>query len=160
MQLAKAEGGGLLSETPQDIAHLLPHITREFEHELEEPDRLQLTLPEDTKATSRIDPDAFAILLRNLIENAIKHGDLAEPVTVRLTSGRTLHVVNAGPVVPPDELARLRGRFERGATAAEGAGLGLAIAEAITAGIGAWLDLLSPATGRTDGFEAILHLPE
>jgi len=61
--------------------------------------------------------------------------------------------------VPPEVLARLSGRFERGNTAAKGVGLGLAIAEAIAAGSGATLCLLSPATDRTDGFEAVLQLP-
>jgi hypothetical protein len=37
--------------------------------------------------------------------------------------------------------------------------LGLAIAETIAAGTGARLELVSPAIGRTAGFEAVLHLP-
>jgi two-component system OmpR family sensor kinase len=53
----------------------------------------------------------------------------------------------------------LKGRFERAGPGATGAGLGLAIAEAIAAGAGANLDLRSPASGRTDGFEAVLRVP-
>ena len=53
-----------------------------------------------------------------------------------------------------DELAGLKRRFRRGRTEAHGSGLGLAIAERIVTQIGGRLELLSPATGRSEGFEA------
>jgi two-component system OmpR family sensor kinase len=68
-------------------------------------------------------------------------------------------VINACPVVPAAKLASLKGRFARGEAGVEGAGLGLAIVDAIASGAGATLDLRSPATGRSDGFEAVLTLP-
>ena len=51
-------------------------------------------------ALSDIDPDAFAILRRNLIENALKHGE-AGPREVRLESDGTLRIVNEGPRCRP-----------------------------------------------------------
>jgi two-component system OmpR family sensor kinase len=106
-----------------------------------------------------MDADAFAILLRNLIENALKHGPENSPVEIVVGDAGSVCVRNGGPVVPPETLARLKGRFERAGPGATGAGLGLAIAEAIAAGAGANLDLRSPASGRTDGFEAVLRVP-
>ena len=106
-----------------------------------------------------MDADAFAILARNLIENALKHGAPDRPVAVTLTDGGLLGVTNDGPVVAPETLARLRRPFERGVTAATGSGLGLAIAEAIAAGTGTELELRSPAPGRSCGFEARVQLP-
>lgn len=148
MQLAKAEGGGLLSETPQDLLPLLTHVVEE-----QATARIALTLPAMPVYTI-IDADAFAILARNLVENALKHGDADQPVAVSLSREGLLCVVNAGPVVPAPVLARLSERFVRGDTQAGGSGLGLAIASAIARGVSATLTLASPARGRNDGFEA------
>ena len=160
MQLARVEGGGLLSETPQDLALVLPHIVDEFRNIQEADTRLKLIAPASSKLWSRMDPDAFAILMRNLIENALKHGPSDAPVEVVVTDGGALRVVNDGPVVAPEVLAGLTRRFERGRTVTKGVGLGLSIAEAIAAGAGATLELKSPAADRANGFEAVLHLPQ
>ncbi len=108
----------------------------------------------DVPALSHIDADAFAILARNLIENALKHGSRQEPVRVALSADGVLSVTNAGPTVAPDLLARLSEPFERGRAQADGAGLGLAIARTIATGSGGRIELLSPREGRQDGFEA------
>ncbi|MDA7088296.1 HAMP domain-containing sensor histidine kinase [Pseudomonas sp. SA3-5] len=150
MQLAKAEGGGLLSETPQDLLPLLAHVVEDLRRTAG--GRLHLQLPSTEAVLTTIDPDAFAILLRNLIENAMKHGASDQPIEVSLSSTALLQVVNAGPLVPPALLAQLSERFVRGPGQAEGSGLGLAIAAAIAQGVGARLLLASPAPGKTDGF--------
>jgi len=157
MQLAKAESGGLLAETPQDVLPIITHVVDDVRRAAET--RLELALPEKGPVLSSIDPDALAILVRNLIENALKHGVEGRPVEVSLTADGTLRVVNAGPVVPAEELVHLTDRFVRARTRASGSGLGLAIAQAIAAGVGATLTLASPATGREDGFEVSLRLP-
>lgn len=151
MQLARAEGGGLLSEAPQDLAPLLSHVVEE-----QASTRITLTLP-TAPVQVEIDADAFAILARNLIENALKHGAADQPVAVNLSRDGRLSVVNAGPVVPAPVLARLAERFVRGDTRAGGSGLGLAIVAAIARGTGATLALGSPAPGRNDGFEATVQ---
>ncbi|NWN83553.1 MAG: sensor histidine kinase N-terminal domain-containing protein [Halomonas sp.] len=157
MQLAKAESGGLLAETPQDVLPIVTHVVDDFRHAAKT--RLEVSLPEKAPVLSSIDPDAFAILLRNLIENALKHGQEDRPVEVAVSSEGLLRVINAGSMVPAEILARLTDRFRRANTRAGGSGLGLAIAQAIAAGAGATLMLKSPVTGRTDGFEARLSLP-
>jgi two-component system, OmpR family, sensor kinase len=94
-----------------------------------------------------------------LIENALKHGDPAQPITVALDHQGLLTVTNRGPVVAVADLGRLLQRFERGGTGADGAGLGLAIAHSIAAGVGGTLALASPAPGILDGFQAQVRLP-
>jgi two-component system OmpR family sensor kinase len=116
--------------------------------------RVELMLS-DNPVSANIDPDAFAVLARNLIENALKHGDPKEPVSVALSADGILQVANAGPAVPAQTLARLSEPFERGSSQADGAGLGLAIAKTIAAGTGGRLDLISPIEGRQDGFAAV-----
>lgn len=158
MQLARAEAGGFLSKTPQDLAPVLSHVIDEFRREDEGGSRLRLTTGASA-LLARMDADAFAILMRNLIENALKHSPQGTPVEVVLDAKGAVHVINRGSVVAPDVLVRLKNRFERGRTGASGSGLGLSIADAIAKGAGARIDLYSPAINLADGFEAVLALP-
>lgn len=151
MQLARAEGGRLQAIQPVDVATVLRVLVDEMA--MDDPNRIELALP-DAPVFSRIDADAFAILARNLIENALKHGSLEEPVRVALSANGVLRVLNAGGPVPADTLAHLSEPFERGGAQGEGAGLGLAIAKAIASGIGGRIELISPREGCQDGFEA------
>ncbi|MGB3539758.1 MAG: ATP-binding protein [Mesorhizobium sp.] len=153
MQLARAEGARLRTTEPTDLAAVLRMLIGEMAESADCTDRIKLTLP-DGHMLSRVDPDAFAILVRNLIENALKHGSRQEPVRVALSADGVLRVANAGPTVAPDLLARLSEPFERGQAQADGAGLGLAIAKTIAAGAGGRIELLSPREGHDDGFEA------
>ena len=73
---------------------------------------------------SDIDPDAFGILCRNLVENALRHGAENAPVDVTLTADGQLIVANDGPVLPRDTLDRLTARFERASASTDGSGLG------------------------------------
>jgi len=153
LELAKAEGGGALSQNQHDLAPILAMIVRDFEDQA--PGRIAQSLPEH-EVNSFLDPDAFAILVRNLIENALKHGSDNQSVEVSLDDNGTLRVCNGGVIVPPEQLTLLRNQFARSKTDASGSGLGLAIADAIAKGAGMTLHLRSPATGRQDGFEAEL----
>lgn len=157
MQLARAEGGRLLAEAPVNINAILQLVTGELDRNVDAPDRIALTLP-DEPVLAGVDADAFAILARNLIENALKHGARDVPVHVSLSADGILRVINGGTVVPPETLAKLSEPFERGQALVRGAGLGLAVAKTITAGVGGRLELISPADGRNDGFEARLSL--
>ena len=158
LQLAKAEGGGLLAETPAPLGAVLRLVLDEIDRRRDIADRLIVDIPADGGAPCPLDADAFAILARNLVENAVVHGSEDGQIAVRF-DGHRLEVENDGPVVPPQTLARLDRRFERGATRAEGAGLGLAIAAAICRGVGASFDLVSPVPGRHDGFLARVRFP-
>jgi two-component system OmpR family sensor kinase len=157
MQLAKAEGGGLLSEAPQDLISLLAHVVDEWNHSSGR--QIELQLPAQTMVCSTIDPDAFGILLRNLIENAVKYGAVDQPIEVSLSDQALLRVINGGPVVPQSVLQHLTERFVRGSSEASGSGLGLAIAKTIVQGVNARMMLVSPATGRLEGFEVCVWLP-
>ena len=159
LQLAKAEGGSLIADTPQDLAPVLQLVCSDLARATSIGKRLSVQIPPSGSVMSRMDPDAFAILARNLIENALKHGDSHGQVDVKLTQDGLMSVANRGPVVSPHDLSRLTRPFERGATRAKGSGLGLAIADAIARGAGGSLELLSPMTGGTDGFEARVLLP-
>ena len=157
MQLAKAEGGRLVAEAPADAVPIIRMVCEDLARMPGADRRLDIDLP-DGLVLSRIDTDALSILVRNLVENALKHGAADEPVTVRLDPDGRLRVINGGPAVPADQIARLSRPFERGATEAEGTGLGLAIVDAIARGAGTGLVLHSPAPRRADGFAAEIQL--
>lgn len=157
LQLARAEAGRGMAETEHDLVPVIDHVIDEVERSFGSGSAIRVDRGDIGTLPARIEPDAFAILLRNLLENALRHGPQGGVVAVAIRN-RAIHVVNGGPTVPPAILERLKGRFERGPTSASGSGLGLAIAEAMAASMGAMLELHSPASGRKDGFEAIVRL--
>ena len=157
MQLARAEGGRLRSSRPADLRPILSVIAADFERG-GTTKRLHLRLPPEP-VLSDVDPDAFGILCRNLIENALRHGQAGTPVAICLEAEGRLIVTNEGLVIPAEVLARLTSRFERAAIAGEGSGLGLAIVRTIAERAGGSLVLRSPIAGRRTGFEAIVSLP-
>ncbi|MCW2273658.1 two-component system OmpR family sensor kinase [Rhodoblastus acidophilus] len=154
LQLAKAEGGGLVAPAPKPLAPVLRLVI----DDMADHDRDFALDVEGGGPVSDLDPDAFAVLARNLIENAVKHGDPDAAIAIRLAPDR-LEVVNHGAVVPPEKLKLLMRPFERGPTRAEGSGLGLAIAASICRGAGLRLELASPAPGEADGFCACVRFP-
>jgi two-component system OmpR family sensor kinase len=156
LQLAKAEGGGLLAETSAPLGLVLRHVIEEIDRQTDRGDALVVSITPDGGPLSDLDPDAFAILARNLIENALKHGAPDAPVSVRLAEG-LFEVSNHGAVVPAEQLERLVRPFERGPTRSEGSGLGLAIAAAICRGAGLTLHLASPIPGEADGLRATVR---
>ena len=157
MQLARAEGGRLRLEQASDLRSVARVLTDELARTTGA-GRIQLLLPPDP-LMSDLDPDVFAILFRNLVENALRHGTDDAPIHVSLASDGVLTVGNDGPVVANEELARLVDRFERAGSRANGSGLGLAIVHAIAQRIGSTLVLKSPRPGQDSGFEAGLALP-
>ncbi len=156
MQLARAEGGQLRMDGVADLRPVARLIIDDLSRSTA-PGRIVTSLP-DSPVMSDLDPDAFAILCRNLIDNALRHAKTGGTVAVRLSADGILTVANDGPVVPPEVLTRLTNRFERDRTGSEGSGLGLCIVNAIAERSGGKLTLRSPRAGRTDGFEASLRL--
>lgn len=119
--------------------------------------RLTLALAPNSRLYAQLDLDAFGIVVRNLIENAEKHGTAGGAIEVRV-GDNMIEVTSDGPAVPADRLALLGRRFERGESPASGAGLGLAIVDTILRQVDGGLELVSPSAGRADGFTAIVRL--
>jgi two-component system, OmpR family, sensor histidine kinase TctE len=78
------------------------------------------------------DCHAIEDALRNLIENAILHSPPRTEVTVRVSTERSISVVDEGPGIPPADRELIFERFWRGkGLACGGAGLGLSIVREI-----------------------------
>lgn len=157
LQLARAEGASLIGEAPEDLVPALRLVLDDLA--AEGAVAVAVALPPAGRFVSTLDLDAFAILARNLIENALKHGDASQPVRVTLTDDGRFSVVSPGPVLEAAILAAMTQRFVRGTTMAEGAGLGLSIVQAIAQGVGGEIAFISPATGQAGGLEVVVLLP-
>lgn len=99
--------------------------------------------------------------LTNLLHNALRYSQAGAAVTVRVqTAGAMaqLSVLDQGPGIPADELARAGERFFRASNASQsGSGLGLAITRSIAERHGGRLVLSNRPDGV--GLEACLELP-
>ena len=155
MQLARAEGARLMADAESDLRPVLGLVMRDFEM-APGPGRIVLHMPE-MAVPSAVDPDAVAIVARNLVENALRHGT-GGPILVTLDAGGSLTVENDGPAISPERMATLTERFVRGDGGGSGSGLGLAIVRTIAERIGSRLVLQSPIPGRPDGFRASIGL--
>lgn len=156
MQLARAEGSRLQLDASSDVRPVLRLIVEDFIRSGTQ--RINLLLPEEP-VLSNLDPDALGILLRNLVENALFHGDPADSIDVELGTDGLLSVRNQGPVLAPQTIERLMRRFERGTTATPGSGLGLAIVKAIADRAGMQISIVSPPPGRPSGVVISCMLP-
>lgn len=159
MQLARAEGARLRADQPGDLRQILDLVIRDFPLD----GRARITLdPAAGPILSAIDPDIFAILCRNLIDNALRHGQ--GPARVRLSGtlnppgSLSLCVENDADPVSAEVLAQLGQRFARAPAAGEGSGLGLAIVHTIAERLGGTLTLTSPVPGTQRGFVACVSV--
>jgi two-component system OmpR family sensor kinase len=94
---------------------------------------------------------ALAVLVRNLVDNAIRHTPQGGRVDIRLFAegGRAiLTIEDSGPGIAEADLARIFEPFYRGSRAeGEGTGLGLSIARRIVEGLAGTIALRNIATG-------------
>ncbi|MEW5790699.1 MAG: ATP-binding protein [Pseudomonadota bacterium] len=98
------------------------------------------------------DATALAILLRNLVDNAVRHTPAGGQVAVRVScdpAQALLEVSDNGPGIPAAERDKVWERFYRGeGVEAEGSGLGLSIVRRIIELHGGTVELGEPAAGR------------
>jgi signal transduction histidine kinase len=87
---------------------------------------------EGEPATLRGDPRLLRRLLRNLLENAVRHGRPPVRVSIaRRADALEIAVTDAGPGVPERDRERIFEPFVRGDRATPGAGLGLSLVRQI-----------------------------
>jgi len=125
----------VLQREPTDLGALAHEVITELQarHAAAAAIRLELPSPLPLPLVA-VDRGRVRLLLRNLLDNALRHGaGAAEPPVLRLApgddGGLTLAVRDHGPGVPDDQLARLAQAFYRPDSArtraAGGVGLGL-----------------------------------
>ena len=138
-----------LSSLPNARPVNLAQLVEETLVGLSQSTRIRSVIPHDTMVTG--DPDLLRIALRNMLDNALRYAGEGSAVEVQVSSTRescTLSVIDHGPGVPAEILARLGERFFRGQPGkTEGNGLGLAIVARIAELHGACIHLTNRAEG-------------
>lgn len=157
LQLAKSEGGGVIGQKATNLVPLLKLVVEDFTRLNENINRIKVQI-DDEKIMGKIDPNSFAILARNLIENALKHSPKSSKILIRLTNDHELIVTNECDVIHASDLIKLTQAFKRGDTKASGTGLGLAIVSSIAQGLNSEIRLVSPAPNSKNGFESRIAL--
>ena len=162
LALARQEGAGEGAELVSlDLTALARNALADAEPEATRQD-IGLTLEAPSApVVMRVDEAALAVLLRNLLGNALRHTPPGGQVRVGVREEASvidLTVEDSGPGIAPDERARVLDRFYRvPGTPGHGSGLGLAIVRAIAERHGAALTLdASPTLG---GLRVMLRWP-
>ena len=162
LALARQEGAGEGAELVSlDLTALARSARADAEPEAAR-HAIALTLDAPTAhVVLRADEAALAVLLRNLLGNALRHTPPGGQVRVGVREEASvidLTVEDSGPGIAPDERARVQDRFYRvPGTPGHGSGLGLAIVRAIAERHGAALTLdASPTLG---GLRVMLRWP-
>lgn len=145
-------------DAPQDQVALLPLVQTVADDIAASHGAGRITIESTGDAVTRGDRSQLDQLIRNLIDNALKYGDPALPVTIKLDdqapNAISLRVMDTGPGIAKEHLPHLTRRFYRTdpgrSRAAGGTGLGLAIVKHIVERHKGQLDIAStPGKGTT-----------
>jgi two-component system OmpR family sensor kinase len=141
-QEASATNGG--QPRPVDLGELVKRTLGDMAG-IAQARKIDLGLYHADAASVEGQPEALIIMMRNLVDNAIKYTPAGGTVDLELrnTDGSvTLAVEDSGPGISPEERERVFDRFYRvPGSEAGGSGLGLAIIKAIAERHGATLTL-------------------
>ena len=146
LALARQEGAGEGAELVSlDLTALARNALADAEPEAAR-HAIALTLDAPTAhVVLRADEAALAVLLRNLLGNALRHTPPGGQVRVGVREEASvidLTVEDSGPGIAPDERARVLDRFYRvPGTPGHGSGLGLAIVQAVARRHGARVEV-------------------
>jgi signal transduction histidine kinase len=142
---------------PMDPRALVEQVVSEFQSQLSQPDCQIEVIGDPEPGRIMADPDAIALALHNLLDNAVKYGGVGGSVSV--TCGRhgeriALSVRDHGPGIPADERTRIFDRFVRGTAAStanvRGTGIGLAMVQQVIKSHGGAVTVeSSPGAGST-----------
>ncbi|MBK7251092.1 MAG: HAMP domain-containing histidine kinase [Gammaproteobacteria bacterium] len=158
LELARVEGGGRVLEEPIALEPLLRHFCATLPESLA--GRVALHVAH-TRSDTRVlgDKVAIQLILRNLVENAVRHAQRNKVELIMSLehrgSGVTLHCMDNGAGFEGNA-ARLGTLFYRGERSS-GAGVGLYLIKALMTQMGGAARFDS---ARDHGFEAVLHFRE
>ena len=149
---ARLAGGIVVTPAPMDLGAVLRRVVQECL--ASQPER-SIDLHQDGDASGTWDADRLSQVASNLVGNALRHGDAAEPVRVRL-DGRdpasvVLTVANGGAIAA-DLLPHVFDPFRSGRHASgpsSGLGIGLYIVQQIAAAHGGSVAVESAAASGT-----------
>lgn len=134
LDFARAQGGAFpIDRQDTDLAAIACSVVEDSR--MAAPGR-QIELEIEGDSRGRWDPSRLAQVIANLLSNALRHGDPAAPVRVRVHAPSNEHVEldvwNQGTPIPPEMMSAIFEPYRRGEeTTTGGLGLGLYITNAI-----------------------------
>lgn len=148
---------------PCDLAGSAARLVDELQQR--HPDRVLVLHTPEALPVLQADCDAMEIVLRNLLENALKYAPAPSPVELSIQTdpaGKQLviEVRDEGPGVPDEEKSRIFEKFYRPGNeetrASKGTGLGLYIVRQIVAAHGGTIEVVD---NKPHGARFIIKLP-
>lgn len=158
LQLSRAESGAALTGELVNLAVVAATVVQDFWSDPALLDRLHLQVPAEQDILVTGDFDKLAIVVRNLIENAVRYAE-GSAIDVIVEAPATLRVRDAGPGVSPERIVQIRGRHVKNQRSNTGYGLGMSIVSTVVQRHRGELVLLSPPSGQAQGFEGRVVLP-
>lgn len=143
LSLARLDAGAF-STTSADLAAIAKSALEEFAATAALRS-VHFVFRSDTSVAVRGDATVLAMIVRNLVDNAIKYSPNGVDVEIEVSStdddGVHLVVTDGGPGIPADERDRVTERFYRTNDSKPGVGLGLSIVAEALARVGGALKL-------------------
>lgn len=166
MDFSRTERGQRLEMQPGNLGEVVERVLDVYRLRLDREQVRLRTQIEPALPQVRMDPNAIALVLLNLVENAFKYGGDAGEIAVRL-AGKNGHVLlqveDHGPGIPADEQKRVFDRFYRMKSdrtrPIRGAGIGLSLVRQIAEAHGGRVTLES-RIGRGCTFTVALPAAE
>jgi two-component system OmpR family sensor kinase len=161
LTLARNEPAGLPQDATAAALSSIAYDAAGDVQPLAEQRRIHLQLHAPAEVAVKVDADALRILVRNLIDNAVRYSPEGSVVQVRVfrdAGGQAvLEVADQGPGIAAADRSRAFARFYRAPGASEGgSGLGLAIVKAIADRHGAQVTL---ADAVPHGLRVLVSFP-
>lgn len=156
LQLSRADAGIGLSEKPQDLMPVVSMLIEDMGRRSELKRGIEVIETVGASLILQANVDAFAIVMRNLLENAVEHSEPGSRIIVTV-GDHFLTVANQAKPYAPEELENLRRRFVRDDALSDGSGLGLSIVDRFVRQMNATLELQSTAEGGRSLFEATVR---
>jgi two-component system, OmpR family, sensor kinase len=157
LQMSRAEASAALSRGRVDLGRLAREVANEFSRGDSDAPRLRVLAHSDAPIFAVGDVDALALVLRNLIENALRHAPSAT-VTIEVGAPALITVRDDGPGVDASMLATMSQRHVRRAVNLGGYGLGLSIVKTVVDRHDGTLQFFSPPPGQITGLAAVVSL--
>lgn len=158
LQFSRAQSGIGTVDHMTDINVVIRLMFDEAMHTIKTDAPLEIHMPEGVFDSS-IDPDALAIILSNIMDNACKYSSGAQPVVLDARRPGVICISNDSAPLNDADLSAIRERFIRKSNALDGFGLGLSIVNTLCEQSGTALEIKSPRAGSDRGFSVSLTLP-
>jgi signal transduction histidine kinase len=149
-----------------DVARVVEQVAEEFGVNLAGSGRRIEAIAPAASCLIEADPDAIAVALRNLLDNALKYSPADAPVSVEWKAREdfiAIEVRDSGCGIPESERRIIFQKFVRGSAArsvnVKGSGVGLAMVRHIVSAHGGAITVES-APGRGSAFTMLLRAAE